>query len=175
MAQYNEVYGDLIELAKEGKFDVIAHGCNCLNTQGAGIAVRMAETFGTDRFEKEHPRYFNDINKLGTIDYEKLGLRKWDDQYERYNEEQDEEGVYKTTLIVVNAYTQQHWGRLTLDYEALRLTLRKMNKQFAGQHIGLPQIGCGLAGGKWEIVKNMIDQEMRDVQVTVVIYNNSNL
>lgn len=29
MMRYQEVDGDLIELAKKGEFDVIAHGCNC--------------------------------------------------------------------------------------------------------------------------------------------------
>ena len=27
--EYQEIEGDLIKLAQEGKFDVIAHGCNC--------------------------------------------------------------------------------------------------------------------------------------------------
>jgi hypothetical protein len=29
MGNYKEVFGDLIELAKRGQFDVIGHGCNC--------------------------------------------------------------------------------------------------------------------------------------------------
>ena len=29
-----EVFGDLIELALVGKFDVIVHGCNCFSTMG---------------------------------------------------------------------------------------------------------------------------------------------
>ena len=27
--RYEEIQGDLIKLALEGNFDVIAHGCNC--------------------------------------------------------------------------------------------------------------------------------------------------
>ena len=42
----NYVDGDLIKLAKEAKFDVIVHGCNCLSTMGAGIAPQMAAAFG---------------------------------------------------------------------------------------------------------------------------------
>lgn len=42
---YKEIKGDLIKLALEGEFDVIAHGCNCFCTMGAGIAVAMKNTF----------------------------------------------------------------------------------------------------------------------------------
>ena len=45
--------GDLIRLAKQGTFDVIAHGCNCFCTMGAGIAPQMAEAFGCDEFDME--------------------------------------------------------------------------------------------------------------------------
>ena len=43
-----EIKGDLIELAKAGEFDVIAHGCNCFNAQKSGIARQMAEEFQTN-------------------------------------------------------------------------------------------------------------------------------
>ncbi len=66
---YNEINGDLIKLALEGKFDVIAHGCNCFCTMGAGIAPQMAKTFGCDKFKMEFSQYRGDINKLGTIDF----------------------------------------------------------------------------------------------------------
>lgn len=36
--------------------------------------------------------------------------------------------------------------------------------------IGLPQIGCGLAGGDWNKVKEIIKKELKDCFVTVVIY-----
>jgi len=35
------VDGDLVQMAKEGKFDVIAHGCNCFCAMGAGIAPQI--------------------------------------------------------------------------------------------------------------------------------------
>ena len=70
--RYEEVDGDLIKLAKEGMFDVIAHGCNCHSTMGAGIAPQMAKAFGCDRFGME--LYGSDVNKLGNIDYQTVVL-----------------------------------------------------------------------------------------------------
>jgi O-acetyl-ADP-ribose deacetylase (regulator of RNase III) len=60
-----------------------------------------------------------------------------------------------------------------LDYEALTLCLRKINKIFSGKKIGLPQIGSGLAGGNWNRIQSIIQQELRDCDVTVVIYKKS--
>ena len=37
-----------------------------------------------------------------------------------------------------------------------------MNYIFKGKHIGLPQIGCHLAGGSWDIVKEIINFKTRN-------------
>ena len=168
---YQEIDGDLITLAKEGKFDVIAHGCNCHSTMGAGIAPQMARAFGCDRFEME--RIGSDVNKLGNIDYQTFVLGQfaiWSTEDAKNNDNEPE-------LTVVNAYTQYNYGRnhsdgdfKPLSYEALTLCMKKINVVFRGQHIGLPKIGAGLAGGDWERIKFIIQRELQDCQVTVVNY-----
>lgn len=157
--EYKEVKGDLIELTKLGMFDVIAHGCNCLCTMRAGIAPQMAKAFGVDKYNLEHEGYKGDINKLGQIESDYLQ-------------------VNNKVVAVVNAYTQFSYGRnhsdgvsKPLDYEALTLCLRKINSIFKGKHIGLPWIGCGLAGGSKSIVKKIIKSELVDCKVTIVEYN----
>jgi O-acetyl-ADP-ribose deacetylase (regulator of RNase III) len=151
---YQEVEGDLIKLAKEGKFDVIAHGCNCFCRMKRGIAPQIAEAFGCDKFPLEDERYAGDINKLGQIDYEKRAIG------------------HGLGLTIVNAYTQYQWGTelKPFDYDAFTLCMRKMNHKFAGKHIGLPQIGSHLAGGDWELIQPIIVRELKDCIVTVVIY-----
>lgn len=166
MEKYKEIKGDLIALAKQGNFDVIAHGCNCFCTMGAGIAPQMARAFGANKFLKEKEEFSGDINKLGTINYERFILSA-------------EESPSKSFLFVVNAYTQYGFGSTEipskstkpLDYEALTMCMRKMNHIFKGKHIGLPMIGAGLAGGVWHLIKLIIQEELRDCQVTVVIYD----
>jgi len=176
---YTEIEGNLITLAKEGKFDVIAHGCNCFCTMGAGLAPQMAKAFNCDKFTKEEPDFKGDINKLGTIDYEvllreplgdgdvilpekKVTLNNWKSIYP----------FARWALVVVNAYTQYSYDVKTkpFDYEAFTLCMRKMNHVFKGKHIGLPQIGSHLAGGDWDIIKGIIQKEFKDCTVTVVIF-----
>lgn len=171
MSNYNETEGDLIELAKRGEFDVIVHGCNCLSSMGAGIAPQMAKAFGCDRFEME--RWGSTIEKLGCIDYETFVLGEkaiWSLSDYKNNRNEPE-------LTVVNAYTQYKYGRnhrdgvqIPFDYEAFTICMRKINNVFAGKSIGLPKIGAGLAGGDWDRIKEIIQEELKDCDVTVVIY-----
>lgn len=173
---YNEVDGDLIELAKEGTFDVIVQGNNCFNTQGSGLAPQMVKAFRTDTFKMESPIYKGDINKLGTIDYRRVYLKTgtWS-AFEVT--ETDECFKPKPNVVVVNAYTQYNYGAYRkggsekpVDYDAITMVMRKINHIFKGKHIGLPRIGAGLAGGDWSIIKGIIQKELKDCEVTVVNY-----
>jgi O-acetyl-ADP-ribose deacetylase (regulator of RNase III) len=157
MPMINEIKGNLISLALEGKFDVIGHGCNCFCTMKRGLAPQMAAAFGCDEFYYEDSVYKGDIAKLGCIDYES-----------RYV-------VGDKDIFVVNMYTQFHWSELSrfeipLDYDALKLCLVKMNHIFKGDHIGLPWVGCGLAGGNKDIVRYIIEDALEDCTVTIVNY-----
>lgn len=165
---YREINGDLIELTKQGHFDVITHGCNCFSTMGAGIAVPMKNSFGCDMFPREgklnkqgerEAVEVGNIDKLGCIDYQTKIINSH-------------------TVTVVNSYTQYRYGRnhadgdkCPVDYDAISLCMRKINHQFKGQRIGLPMIGCGLAGGDWEIVCEIIQEELVDCDTTVVIFD----
>jgi O-acetyl-ADP-ribose deacetylase (regulator of RNase III) len=155
MLAYKEIKGDLIALAEKGMFDVIAHGCNCFCRMKRGIAPQMAKKFGCDKYELELKYYSGDVNKLGMIDYELKPIQSG------------------RQIHVVNCYTQYDWSTYTkpLDYDALTMCMKKINHAFKGDIIGLPQIGCGLAGGDWNRVKAIIQKELKDCDVTVVIYN----
>lgn len=162
---YKEINGDLIELAFNGEFDVIAHGCNCFCTMGAGLAVLMREQFSCNFFPLEDNRYKGDMNKLGQIDWKVFPVVNM-------------ETFDQKPLFVVNAYTQYRYGSagatatdLPLNYSALTLCMKKINHTFKGKHVGLPKIGATLAGGNWEVIKQIIKQELKDCDVTVIIYN----
>lgn len=173
----NYLKGDLIKLAHECYFDVIVHGCNCFCTMGAGIAPQMVKAFGCHKFQLESESYKGDVNKMGNIDIGHTYIKGNDVKVydaaveKRWNDKIHEDEHYHL-LKVINAYTQFGFGNPAgdLDYEALTLCMRKIAAKFRGQHIGLPKIGCGLAGGDWEIVEKIIEKELKDCKVTVVIF-----
>jgi len=149
------VQGNLITLAKDGEFDVIAHGCNCFCLQGAGIAAQMAKEFKTanENFYKlESSLHKGDFNKLG--------------QVEAYIHSAANNTKY---VEVVNCYTQFNPGA-DLSYGALSVCMQKLNHYFKGKKLGLPIIGCGIAGGSWSNVKGIFEKELIDCDVTIVVY-----
>jgi len=163
------VKGNLIKLALEGNFDVIAHGCNCFCAQKSGIASAMVATFSTNdplKYSLEHSSRKGDISKLGKIQSYTFKLPHFLDLLNT--------AITPTTdrkeFSVVNCYTQYRAGtdKMHLDYNALRVCMKSINDNFKGKEIGLPKIGCGLAGGDWNEVKDIIEEEMRDVSITIV-------
>ena len=145
------IKGDLIALAKTGEFDVIAHGCNCFCNMGAGIAKSIKEAFPLVALDDSNTIKGDNL-KLGTI--RSVGVTRKTSQF-----------------VVVNAYTQYRYGRgLHADYEAIRSCMKYLKEQYSGKRIGLPLIGCGLAGGDWNIVSKIIEEELGDEDVTIVEY-----
>lgn len=149
MGSYKEINGDLLAMAKEGKFDIIAHGCNCFKTMGAGIASSIAKTFPVayqaDKVDKRTP-----LQRLGDYTYATH---------------------YDSNTRIVNLYTQYNGGP-NLDYSALELSLRKLSMVIdKNTKIGLPLIGCGIAGGDWEKVREIIQRVLSDFDVTIVIFD----
>lgn len=163
MGEYREVLGNLITLAESNHFDVITHGCNCFSNMKSGIAPQMAYAFGCDEYPMESKESSGDINKLGQIEWRVMTLAGGDDEF----------SISEFDLVVVNSYTQYipNVKLKPLDYEALTLCMRKINHTFKGKRIGLPKIGAGLAGGDWEKIKVIIKNELKDCNVTVVIFS----
>lgn len=144
------VEGDIIELAVEGKLDVLVHGCNCQNAMGRGLARQIRKAF-PEAYDEDQLTVPGSRAKLGQIsvaDVVRGEIRFW----------------------VVNAYTQFHWrgvGKKT-DYEAVRNAMRLVRVKFAGKRIAYPRIGAGLGGGDWDAISSIIDGELIGEQHTLV-------
>lgn len=145
----NYVKGDLIEIAKQGNFDVIIHGCNCFNIMGAGIAKTIKKNW-PEAYEEDCKTVKGDKNKLGTYT-----------------------SVIVDNLIIVNAYTQFHYGKkqdYESNYKAIKSVFKKIKTDFKGKKIGFPKIGAGLAGGEWNIISDIINNELLGEECTCVLY-----
>lgn len=138
----NYYLGDL--LAHKDKFDYIAHGCNCFHLMGAGIAGQVSSQFPNTYLADIQNSIKGDTNKLGDFTYDK----------------EDK---------ILNLYTQYQPGP-NVDYDAIRKVFRKLNKEFPGKHIAIPRIGCGIAGGDWNLVTKIISEECTNIDITVFLY-----
>ena len=160
------IKGNLIGLGLAGNFDVIAHGCNCFCAQKSGIASAMSNVFGSGNpkyYKLEGLEYRGDKSKLGKIEGYPYDLNEPAEVYV-------ERVTNRDVVHVVNCYTQYSCGtdKVYVDYDVLRSCMRQLNDDYFGLEIGLPRIGCGLAGGDWNIVKKIIEEELRDCDVTIV-------
>ena len=149
-----KVKGDLLQLAQEGQFDVIVHGCNCFCHMLGGIAKTISSRF-PQAYEADCSTTAGDKNKLGTITQATVSV-----------------GEEKHTFTIVNGYTQFNWKGegVLVDYNAIRKVFRVVKDQFAGKRIGYPMIGAGLARGDWNIISAIIDKELIGEDHTVVEY-----
>lgn len=146
------IKGDLLKLAREGAFDVIAHGCNCFCTMGAGIAKGVA-TYFPQAYDADLRTSKGDRAKLGTCTTADIATDRG-------------------TLIVVNAYTQYDFRGpgVKADYGAIRSCMGWIARSYPRKRVGLPKIGAGLAGGDWPTIEAIIDEEFGSSDVTVIEY-----
>ena len=144
----NHATGNLIDMAEQGEFDVIVHGCNCLNTMGSGIALeirtRYPKAYGADTRATE--QWQTPVAKLGNFSTSAtVGKGK--------------------PFVIVNAYTQVNFAPRGIDhfeYESFSLILRKL-RALGPVRFGFPYIGCGLAGGNEPRIIAMIEKFAQDI------------
>jgi O-acetyl-ADP-ribose deacetylase (regulator of RNase III) len=167
------IMGDMIALAQGGRFDVVAHCCNCFCTMKKGIAPMMHNAFGCNDpevFPMENDYYKGDMRKLGQIQAKVRQRLGWDSEQE-----------FDQNITVVNMYGQYHYWDpsphgIPLDYEALTICLRKLNHLYKGKHIALPgMIGCNNAGGDPLKVYNIIAKELKDCDVSIVFIDENKI
>ena len=135
-----QIKGDLLT----HDIPVFVHQCNCFGRMGAGIAKQIAERYP----------------KVPAADV-------------RYMQENGPRGIFGTILPVeladgrtcVNFYSQYYYGRgkRQTDYGAFARCLDALKEHLAGKTylsaVGFPAgIGCGLAGGDWNVIFPMIEE-----------------
>lgn len=147
--KYSEIIGDLVEESE--KYDIVIQGCNCQNRMGAGIALFLKNKY-PEIYEADTVAFKNGQVKLGATS-------EW------YNP--------NINTLFINCYTQfstagRFIGKPDVDYTAISNSLRLINSKYPNKSIGVPLIGCGLAGGNWKKVKSIIQKELKDMDVKIV-------
>lgn len=154
--------GDLCELIKsyknEDKGDLhIAHGCNCLVTQGGGIAAsfrQFPEIYDADIQFSNMTNFEESHDKIGLVAPAKVSG--------------------KSDINVYNCYTQDKFSPRDVqlcNYAGIGsafLFLNEIIRDSESKILYIPYIGAGLAGGKWEIISCIINDATPDIDVVLV-------
>lgn len=162
----NHIKGNLIDLAEEGKFDLIIHGCNCFCKMGRGIAAEIKKRYPEAYIQDQDTKY-GDKSKLGGFSWVKVvsnkaSIHPWNRPHGKRN--------YFHRFLIINAYTQYHYGgkKVHCDYNALKSIFRTIKSDYPKYRIGYPLIGAGLAGGDWDKISQIISTELNGLDHTLV-------
>lgn len=120
------------------KGGILVHQVNCKRAAGAGLAREIRWRWPTwyEFYRRTYP-------VLGNVSMFEAEAGVW----------------------IASLYAQRNWGQghTQTDYEALRLCLSRLRvhadkKEFSDPSLFFPwRIGCGLAGGNWDIVRPMVE------------------
>ena len=141
-------YGDILNTD-------IKYICHCVNSQGimgSGIAKQIKAKY-PKAYEVYKDRY-NIKNKLP------LGIII---------------GADCGSHTILNLVGQKNYGkngRLYLDYIALRQGIKTINNNIS-ESVAFPMIGCGLAGGNWQLVSEIIEEESTKFQPVVYQFDDN--
>lgn len=135
---------------------IISHGCNCLGAFNAGIAKQIRHLF---------PSAYNAYIQKNNSEGWKLG----DVQMVEIPEQR---------RIIANCATQYGYGysskqNIFVDYDAIAVVFKTL-VCYSEEHnmkIAMPRIGCGLAGGDWNIVDRILEQVMQGHKANIEVYS----
>lgn len=155
----NYTKGNAISMFMDGQFDAFAHGCNCFNRMGRGIALevkrRLPEMYEADRRTIEGSR-----DKLGTYTHHDYEFGRGINLYSQYTWN-DKKDMLKLWAVGDG-------------FEAIFSWMEANHKT----NIVIPKIGSGLARGDlseekaWTLVSGLIAEVCpEDIIVTVVEYD----
>lgn len=135
-----------------GEDPVIVHGCNCLHTFGAGIALQVLRLY-PGAFAADKTTGYKDEGKLGTYSFW-TGKNYYD---------------WQKPITIVNAYTQFYPNAhlKPFDYNAFERVLPLIRDRWGS--VAMPKIGAGLAGGDWIKIEEMINSCFGEIEVKVYI------
>jgi O-acetyl-ADP-ribose deacetylase (regulator of RNase III) len=141
-------YGDIFNSNESA----IAHGCNCSGGFGSGFAKEVATRYPAVR-EAYLLKFRGEGWRLGDVQCVSVG-------------------VGENQLTIANCATQQRFGRPDegpyISYPAVREVIRNLLTIFP-YGFAMPKIGAGLAGGNWDIIEKIIEEESAGAEIKVYV------
>lgn len=143
-----EIQGSILDT----ELKYIAHGVNAQDVMGSGVAKVLYTKYPDVKSKYHQFCAETDIeDRLGSIVYTP---------------------VQSDGKVIINLFTQFKYGydgKRYVNYGALEDCFCELI-DFGIDKIAVPKIGCGLAGGDWEVVKEIINRVTKDKLEVWVYY-----
>lgn len=141
---------------------IIVHVCNDVGGWGSGFVLALNEKFGTgvgsprqQYWNWEADRENNDF-ALGAVQFVKVARN-----------------LKVANIIGQHLTGRDEDGNPCVRYEAIEAGLDKVGQEAAvwGASVHMPRIGCGLAGGTWDLIEPIIETTLCDNGIEVFVYD----
>lgn len=146
----NYLKGDATKPVSEGN-KIIVHICNDIGAWGAGFVLALSKQW---KGPEQGYRYRNDPNKhkLGNVQYCAV-----------------ENDIMVANMIAQHGTGPDKDGNPPIRYDALKKCLQDVNRvaQEIQASVHMPRIGCGLAGGDWSKVSEIVEETLEHVNIYV--------
>jgi len=135
---------------------IIVHICNDMGGWGKGFVMAISKRW--KKPENQYREWFKskDGFELGKVQFVQV-----------------EEDLWVANLIGQHKINKDENGNAPIRYDAIEDGLKEV-ASFAKESnasVHMPRIGCGLAGGKWEMIEPIILQRLSNNDVEVVVYD----
>ena len=147
--------GDATKPNTESKGAIIAHVCNDVGAWGAGFVLAISKRW-SDPESQYH--FIGDVKGYTVGDVEFIDV---------------ENNIIVANMIAQNGTRINIFGVAPINYSAVEISLNK-TADYAdelGYDIHMPRIGCGLAGGSWEIIELIIQRVLKHHNCDVYVYD----
>lgn len=164
------VIGDATEpkySEKEGNLDFIVHCCNDIGAWGAGFVMALSKKWPQPQ-EKYIKWYKNRESSSGKL-FKQGQIQIVD--------------TPNPDILVVNIIGQSGTGHFhelppvrygAIEEGLIRLRqyiVRDMRNYYSDYTINMPRIGCGLAGGSWDKIEDILNRVFKDTDINIVVYD----
>lgn len=153
-----ETIADALHTERTGNEKVlIMHCCNDVGLWGKGFVKEITLRYGS-KIQEEYREWYRLTNHCGRLKLGSVQFIQYDDQ------------TCFANMIAQYGVRTFH-GVPPIRYDSLQECLIEVFK-FAVEHkyiVRCPLIGCGLAGGDWNVVQEIIRSVGKDVDVRVEV------
>lgn len=152
----NYVIGDATQPVGEGP-KIIVHVCNDIGGWGRGFVVALSKRWPRpeQRYRAWHRGEEGRPFGLGEVQFVDVAENTW------------------VANMIGQRDVRANEGMPPVRYEAIREGLKRVAVEAAHikASVHMPRIGCGLAGGKWEEVGKIVEEELIGRGVPVTVYD----
>ena len=135
---------------------IITHICNDIGGWGKGFVLALSKKWKVT--EEAYRQWYKSQEEFSLGDVQFVHVA---------------DDIYVANMIGQHGIYKDSKGLPPIRYDAVRQCLKEV-ALFTIAHkasVHMPRIGCGLAGGKWELMEQIIKEELITKEIAVTVYD----